>query len=87
MAKKVLEDTKDGAVYHLDHVAALQPAPIKGDRTDQYKVTHVNTIIHTVGGAVLHTAIPFDEAREFVDAAWADELPATPATPADDEQG
>jgi len=75
MARKYLED-KDGSVYHLDRIAALQPAPIKGDRTDQQKVTHFNTIIHTEGGAVIHTSIPFDTARKVVLSGWAPPAPA-----------
>lgn len=83
MAKRVLEDTsKDGGggVYHLDRIAAVVPAPIKGDRTDQTKVTHINTILHTAGGAVLHTAIPFEVAKQAALDAWNDVAPA-PAEP------
>lgn len=82
MARKYLED-KEGGVYHLDRIAAIQAAPIKGDRNDQQKVTHVNTIIHTEGGAVIHTAIPFDVARKAALAVW-DPAPVQQSKPADD---
>lgn len=84
MARKYLED-KEGGIYHLDRIAAIQAAPIKGERTDQQRVTHVNTIIHTEGGAVLHTAIPFDVARKEALAAW-DAKPVQQQKPADDQQ-
>lgn len=94
MTRKYIED-QDGAVFHLDRIAGIQPAPIKGDRTDQQKVTHVNTIVHTEGGAVLHTSIPFAAARKAVLEAWApapvqqlqQQPPADPAGGSSGDQG
>jgi hypothetical protein len=70
MARVLQEPGPYGGIYPLDRVGGLQAAPIKGDRNDQQKVTHVNTIILFTAGGVVHTVIPWEEAKKVALEEW-----------------
>lgn len=57
-----LED--DSGIYRIDHISAITPLPLRQDRTDQAKVTAINTVITTVGGHTHQTNISFEKAKK-----------------------
>jgi hypothetical protein len=62
MSKRVFEDPS--GLYRLECAVAIHPLIVKGDRSDQTKVTDTHTAISTIGGQTIHTHIPYDQARQ-----------------------
>jgi hypothetical protein len=76
---KLLKDAS--GIYNLDHVGSIHPIPIKGDKNDQNKVTAVFTAIHTNGGQVHQTTIPWVAASAIASDYWNGGVPSAKAPP------
>jgi hypothetical protein len=76
---KLLKDAS--GIYNLDHIGSIHPLPIKGDKTDQSKVTATNTMIAMNGGQVHHTAIPWSAAAAIAEDYWNGSQPPKVAAP------
>jgi hypothetical protein len=74
---KLLKDSS--GIYNLDQVASLHPINIRGDKTDQNRITGVNTAISTVGGQTHQTEIPWAAASAIALDYWKAGAPAIAA--------
>lgn len=67
MGRQWLEDI-NGALFRISEITSVTPLPIKGDRSDQTKVTAVHTALTTTGGHTHTTTLPFDKVVGFMKA-------------------
>lgn len=80
MSPVYLEDK--AGLFRIDHLSAVLPAQIRGDKRDQSVITAVHAVLFTVGGSQHSTELPYKETLETVKQVWSGSSDSQPQTPA-----